>query len=340
MLTQTKSAPALLSPSGPSLVGTARNPIPSGAKVGTFTGIDGAELRYATWWPTAPTKLGTVCLFGGRGEFIEKYFEVVSDLRRRGFAVAIMDWRGQGGSQRMLRNPRKGHIDDFSQYDADLEQFMAEIVLPDCPAPYYGLAHSMGGNILLRSTRSRMCWYDRIILTAPLIRLAEGQSGMPGACLRAELMTLCGFGAAYIPGGSDEAWDDQPFEDNQLTSDRQRYERTQEILHNAPWLGLGSPTIGWVHASCQSMALINSPDFATSVKVPTLIIAAGNDQVVSLRAIENFASRLRLGSHVLIPGARHEIMQERNSLRDQFWAAFDAYIPGSRPSRGEQLMGL
>lgn len=335
-----KRARALVRPCEAILVSTARNPVPSGAKVGILSARDGASLRFATWWTTAPAKLGTVCLFEGRGEFIEKYFEVISELRRRGFAVAIMDWRGQGGSQRMLANPRKGHIDDFGQFDADLEQFMAEVVLPDCPAPYYGLAHSMGGNILLRSTRSRMCWFDRIVLTAPLIRLAEAQLGRRGACLRAELLTLCGLGTMYIPGGSDSAWDEMPFENNELTSDRQRYERTQEVLRTAPWLGLGSPTIGWFHAACKSMALINSPEFATSVKVPALIIAAGNDQVVSLRAIENFASCLRLGSHVLIPGARHEILLERNSLREQFWAAFDAYIPGSRPSRGEQLIGL
>ena len=51
---------------------------------------------------------GTVCVFGGRGEFIEKYFETVNELRNRGFAVATMDWRGQGHSSRQLPDPRKG----------------------------------------------------------------------------------------------------------------------------------------------------------------------------------------------------------------------------------------
>ena len=56
---------------------------------------------------------GTVAILGGRGEFIEKYFEVAEDLLSRGLAVATMDWRGQGGSERPLRNARKGHVDDF-----------------------------------------------------------------------------------------------------------------------------------------------------------------------------------------------------------------------------------
>jgi lysophospholipase len=31
----------------------------------------------------------------------------------------------------------------------------------------------------------------------------------------------------------------------------------------------------------------------------------------------------------VIPGARHEILMERDAIRAQFWAAFDAFIPGS-----------
>ena len=131
------------------LVSLAKNPVPSGGTVGSFRGYDGAELRYARWDATRMPRRGTVCLFGGRAEFIEKYFEVIADLRRRGFAVATMDWRGQGGSQRMLSNPRKGHVRGFWEYDRDLIRFMKDIVLPDCPPPFIGLGHSMGGNILL-----------------------------------------------------------------------------------------------------------------------------------------------------------------------------------------------
>lgn len=89
------------------LIGIARNPVPNGAAPGSFRTRDGYKIRYALWPRTSDKRLGTVCLFGGRGEFIEKYFETITDLRRRGFAVAIMDWRGQGGSDRLLKNPAK-----------------------------------------------------------------------------------------------------------------------------------------------------------------------------------------------------------------------------------------
>ena len=60
-------------------------------------------LRFARFAPP-PGRKGTVCVFPGRAEFIEKYFEVVRDLRARGFAVATIDWRGQGLSDRALPN--------------------------------------------------------------------------------------------------------------------------------------------------------------------------------------------------------------------------------------------
>ncbi len=65
------------------------------------------------------------------------------------------------------------------------------------------------------------------------------------------------------------------------------------------------------------------------------MVAAALDRVVSFRAIEALVGELRAGAHIVITGARHELMMERDSVREQFWAAFDAFIPGSRT--GESL---
>jgi lysophospholipase len=47
-------------------------------------------------------------------------------------------------------------------------------------------------------------------------------------------------------------------------------------------------------------------------------------------AIEAVAAELRVGGQVAIAGARHEVLMERDAIREQFWAAFDAFIPGTR----------
>ena len=136
---------------------------------------------------------GTVCVFTGRSEFIEKYFETVRDLRRRGFAVATMDWRGQGHSSRQLPDPRKGHVESFSDFEIDVETFMQRVVLPDCPPPYFALAHSMGGAVMLRVAHSGKRWFERMVLAAPLIDLPYARSSL---LLRILMRTLrlAGFG--------------------------------------------------------------------------------------------------------------------------------------------------
>ena len=150
------------------LSSTPGNPVPDGAVVGTVRAPDGAELRFARWDSPESGK-GTVCVFTGRGEFIEKYFETVRELRSRGFAVATMDWRGQGHSSRQLPDPRKGHVEDFSDFEIDLETFMQRVVAANCPPPCFALAHSMGGAILLRSARSGKRWFERTVMVAPMI---------------------------------------------------------------------------------------------------------------------------------------------------------------------------
>jgi len=312
------------------LVGIPRNPVPAGTVDGSFSAYDGMEVRFARWGPPKRGRKGTVCLFTGRAEYIEKYFETVSDLRQRGFAVAMIDWRGQGGSSRRYRNRAKGHVSSFEQYDRDLEQFMSEVVLPDCPPPYFALAHSMGGNILLRAACKRNCWFDRIVLSAPMIRLGGKAPSLGIIKAITQTAFVLGLGRLSLPGGSGELIGMDPFEGNILTSDERRYDRNRQIVEAAPELGLGAPTLGWLRAATASMNLVNEFGFPPKVHVPVLMIAAGRDKIVSNKAIDELAMQLRAGDRITIDGARHEILQEKDQFREQFWAAFDAFVPGSR----------
>jgi lysophospholipase len=205
---------------------------------------------------------------------------------------------------------------------------MKEIVLPDCPPPFLGMGHSMGANILLRNAGRPGSWFDRMILCAPMIAFADAKVGYPQSVARAyaELGCLFGFGRSYIKGGSDTVVEQGPFEGNQLTSDRERWFRNKAVLDANPALALGSPTIGWLRAAYRSMGLVSEPGYAGAVTVPMMIFVAGKDEIVSTRASEDFAVGLKVGTHVLLPSSRHEILQEADSIRLRFWAAFDAYM--------------
>ncbi len=317
------------------LVSIPGNPIPDGAVTGTVETPDGVTLRFARWGSPAGAKedakgdaKGTVCVFTGRSEFIEKYFETVRELRQRGFAVAIMDWRGQGHSSRQLPDPHKGHVANFSDFEVDVETFMRHVVVPHCPPPYYALAHSMGGAAMLRVAHSRKRWFERMVLAAPLIDLPQPRSSWP---LRLLMRTLrrAGFGDSYVPGSNVDRARASGFPGNPLTSDPGRYARNAAILEQDSTLGIGSPTVAWLDAAFDTVIAFRAADYASHIGQPALMVAAGADTVVSATTIRDFAARLPAGSHLVIEGARHEILQEADPYRAQFWAAFDAFVPGA-----------
>ena len=309
------------------LISIPANPVPEDAVAGTITTPDGVELRFARWAPP-PGRKGTVCLFQGRSEFIEKYFETVRDLRARGFAVATLDWRGQGLSQRLLRNSRKGYVRSFNEYAIDLDTFINEVVLPDCPPPHFALAHSMGASILLRAAHEGNRTFDRTVLLAPMIGL-PGLRRTRATRIAVRVMRLAGLGMSYVPGGDATVMLQRPFIGNLLTSDPVRYARNVAVVEANPEVSIGWPTVAWADSAFKVMSEFAMPSYPMKIRQPLLIIAAGHDQIVSTLAIDEFAIRLRAGSHLIVPGARHELLMEQDRFRGQVLAAFDAFVPGS-----------
>jgi len=302
------------------------NSVPEGALAGTIGTPDGVTLRFARWAAPAGGR-GTVCVFTGRSEYIEKYFETVQDLRRRGYAVAVIDWRGQGHSSRRLGNPRKGHVESFSEYQIDVAAFVKQVVLPDCPPPYFAMAHSMGGAVMLHVAHAGLEVFERFVLCAPMIDLPPPRASLPMRGLMRSLRAA-GMGERFIPGGNIDLIKSTGFPGNPLTSDPRRYARNASVLEADPTLGIASPTVAWLDAVFAAMGEFRSPEFAERIRQPVLMLAAGDDRVVSTPAIAAFARRLPTGSHRVIAGAKHEMLQEDDRYREELWAAFDAFMPG------------
>jgi lysophospholipase len=309
------------------LVSIPANPVPDDVVPGSIKTPDGVNLRFARWAPPAGRK-GTVVVLQGRAEYIEKYFETVRDIRARGFAVATFDWRGQGMSDRVLADRHKGHVRNFSEYATDLEAIMEQVVLPDCPPPFFALGHSMGAAIGIRACHDGSRWFERMVLSAPMIALRPGRlTAIAGPLAR--FMRMLGRGAGYVPTGDGKAMGAEDFIGNVLTSDPVRYARNATVLEEAPELGIGAPTVAWVDAALRLMKRFAAPGYAADIRQPILLVAAGRDEVVSTPAIETFGMNLLAGRHLILAGSKHEILQEQDHYRGQFWAAFDAFVPGS-----------
>ncbi len=218
-------------------------------------------------------------------------------------------------------------MDDFDDYLIDLNTILSEVSLANLPGPHYALAHSTGGAILLYGADRLRTRLDRAVLTCPLIGLGKVGWPQPVISPLAHALSSIGLGTAFVPGGG--ATIRMPFDGNPLSSDRRRYERTEAVLDAAPRLEIGAPTVDWLAAACRVIKRLMQSDFGPLMNLPVLIVAAGEDRIVSTRAAERFARITRSARYLEIPGARHEILMEQDFYRDQAFAAIESFFSAS-----------
>jgi len=293
----------------------------------------GGELRAARFAaaPDVPAR-GVCVLLNGQTEFIEKYFEVIDELRGRGFAVATMDWRGQGGSTRMTEDTRKSFVGDFQEYDQDLDTLMHWIVQPmlahgEKPV---ALAHSMGAHNLLRALSRNPNRFAAAVLSTPMIAISfRGQQEFLVRAVTA-FQVWRGRRDDWVWGMEARDPHRVNFSSQLVTSDPQRFERTQMLLREQPDLRLAGATWSWLAAALSSMGWLREPGRPEAITTPLLVVGAGKDRICQTPQTKAFAARLPAGAYLAIPGAEHELMMERNAIRAQFWAAFDGFIKKNR----------
>ena len=283
----------------------------------------GVKLRAAFAVPKQPK--GTILILGGRAEFIERYFETMNDLMRRGFAVATFDWRGQGGSQRLLKNSRRGYVGSYTDYDADIDAVYSRILVAHCPKPFYGLAHSTGGHMMLRALRGKK-WLERVVLTSPLLGLHFKPWPEPVARGLVWIANKVGLGTMPLPGFLKDPVQSWKFDKNPLTSDRKRWDRDAASLQAHPELGTGAPTYSWLRATLNSIDELQKWPKDRGPSCPTLLVMAGLDRVVNNVGTKRFLDRAPGFSSLTIADSQHEILNEKPVIRERFLAAFEAFI--------------
>jgi lysophospholipase len=293
---------------------------------GFLQACDGIQLRYGFWPRIGDAHQGTVLVLGGRTEFMEKYSETIGEINQRGFDAFSIDWRGQGLSDRMLADPTRGHIQSFSNYLADLELFINKIVRPNHRGPLVCMAHSMGANIALHYLHKFPFGLDQGVLLSPMINIRTDPVPHAMAKWYCRIQVKLGMADRILPSLRRNDSFRGSFDNNWLTHDSTRFFHVQRLLQENPQLVVMGATYGWLAASFAAMETLGAPGFAQHIVTPLLVVTAGNDRVVSNEAVRRFAAQLPAHETICVQGAYHEILQERDDLRDQFWHAFDRFI--------------
>lgn len=294
------------------------NDIPEGAEEHWLEGRGGVKVRVLTAPAASGSARGSVIIAPGRTEFIEKYFEVVREVQGRGFAAFCIDWRGQGLSGREVENALKGHFTSFDDPVNDLSTAL-RLLADRLPRPHLGLAHSMGAAIMLRALQTRRIELDAAAFSAPMWGIPN-LSDMGKAYVR--FMASIGAAGAFAPS-VERKWKRETFRRNPVTHDKERHARCQGLIGEEPRLALAGPTIGWVAAAADATEAFAQTGALAHVRIPVLVATASEEQLVDNKSHAIVAAQLPNATHIVIEGARHEILMERDDLRAQFWAAFD-----------------
>ena len=282
-------------------------------------------------WPIRRYQLGAgtrgrMLILNGRGDMIEKYLEVIHHWAQRGWAVTSFDWRGQGGSGRLTDDPLCGHIDDFAQWIGD-----SRALSNDWRAEGRGstvmLGHSMGGHMLLRALAEGLPEPDAAVAVAPMLGLHTAPLPRWLAVAIANVMCAIGQGEKRAWTQKEESERQRQMRQKRLTHDPDRYADEIWWRDHSRDIALGPPSWNWVRLALESTRALGAGNGPERIAVPTLVLAACRDQLVSTPAIRRIVARLpdaRL--HVYGREAAHEILRELDPVRLDALGRIDRFL--------------
>jgi lysophospholipase len=290
---------------------------PDGARAWWVTSADGTRLRMGIWPAAGDVTRGTVLLFPGRTEYIEKYGRVATDLVAQGYTVVAFDWRGQGLADRPRHRRDMGHVVSFDEYRQDVAAFRQALDGFDLPEPAFLIAHSMGGAIGLRALHDGLP-VQAAAFSGPMwgIQMTPFLKSIAGIVLG--LAGPFGFGTTFAP--TTGPWQPMEFDDNPLTTDRDEFDYMSSQMAAHPELALGGPSVLWVKAALEETSTLMSlpaPD------MPTVTLVGTRESIVEVPAIETRMASWPKGTLIEIEGGLHEVLMEAPARRRK---ALDAIL--------------
>jgi len=259
---------------------------------------DGASIRVAGFAPhPRPAKLaGVIQIVHGFGESMGHYGDVVDFFVGNGYACVIHDQRGFGEMPDKTpkeRRAARGVIPSYDHLLEDVKTVRGQIGLwyPGVPVILFG--HSMGGgvaaNYLLRYPSED---YEKAILEAPWFRLYKPLSPVLDI-----LAKILGKISPKIVTRAKLDADDLSREQTAAHG-----QTGDDVFHNRMSIRLYA---GAVAAGAYAL------EHADRIPIPTLVLGAGADKILSTAAIRGFAERA--GEHVTYmeyPDAYHCIHRD------------------------------
>ena len=288
---------------------------PPGGEAFWLHAADGVRLRVGLWRGGGR---GTVLMFPGRTEYVEKYGRLASDLATQDYGTMVIDWRGQGLADHLAPDPMVGHVGRFADFQRDVAALIDAAGRLALPRPLHLVAHSMGGCIGLRAL-IRGLPVASATFSAPMWGIGIKPQMRPAAWVITSMACLAGLGTRYAPGtGPGTYVRDAPFADNTLTTDADMWAYMGRQVTRYPALALGGPSMQWVNEALFEMSRLRR---AALPGTPTLVALGMQERVVNPEAVRRMMGRWPAAEFLELPGSEHEMIMESPAIRARFMQA-------------------
>ncbi len=293
--------------------------IPAGGHAYFVSSGGERDIRVAYWEGGNQTAL----LFPGRTEYIEKYGAMIQKLLDRDMNVVVIDWQGQGLSERHEDIDTHGHIVNFLDYQNDVTAALAIPEIAALSGPRILFAHSMGGCIGLRSVIEGLD-VKAAVFSSPMWGIQNDVALRPLLGAATNVGKPFKLHKAFAPGTKPTFYAQvEPFETNNITNDPVHYAMMQSHLAAHPELGLGGPTIRWVSQAAKEMAALRKAEVPN---IPMLIFLGADENVVDAKAIVKRAPTLPNATLETIDGGKHENWMETPEIQAKVWDLTDRFL--------------
>jgi alpha-beta hydrolase superfamily lysophospholipase len=248
----------------------------------------GLDVHVEHYQPSADARLSLVMVHGFSAH-CGLYPHVGRALAGNGIAVTQFDGRGHGKS-----GGRRGHVDDFADYLDDLAMIIAWARERNPDLPWAIMGHSFGGAVVLAFTldEKRIDKPSRLVAVAPYLKLKMNVSAPKRMATTVAARVLPTFSASNGLRGEEISRNPKVVDG---------FWKDPLIFHQA--------TAGWFMATLRAQAHLRT--HAERLKVPTLMLLAGEDRIVANEA--NLAFARSAGEAVAVKtydGLFHELLLE------------------------------
>lgn len=263
-------------------------PHPNATVDGFLYAQDGLRISYHAWLLAPEQEQAIVIIVHGLGEHGGRYAPLAEALNRIGCSVYAPDHRGHGRSE-----GKRGHAERFEQFVQDLSGLTDVATMNRADRRCLLIGHSGGGLMALHYVLQHAERVAGLVLSSPLLGIAVP---IPIAKLWLGRLLAKTFPRITLRSGVDPRIVSHDVElVNRYAADPLVHDRITPRLYEE-----------------LESAMVRAMRDADRVRVPMLIVQAGDDRIVSVEATQRFFAVL--GTHDktlrIYEGWYHELFNE------------------------------